>query len=124
MLLLLPDNGLYLFELRAMIYNDRPARYKDHSLTAYMAAITAEDLLTFMTTDYGLGSYRSEDLIIKLKYPPTPKNGTVWNRINILWVMPLYLVFAALPLYIFRGSYQWDSDSKVGKVFTKLLGKY
>lgn len=47
---------------------------------------------------------------------------TPLQRINRLWVFPLYFIFVAPYNYIVKGDSWTDSESKFGKFLSKLIG--
>lgn len=95
-------NKLYEHELRAKI-KEKDITYVDE-LVAYL---------------YGSECNDYQYKVIKL-WAEDPEQ-TIWNRLNELWVIPLFLIAAPFR-YVMFGDYKVNSESKLGKVLVYLLG--
>lgn len=63
------------------------------------------------------------EYIVRYRYDPYMKT-TPLNRINMLWVWPLYVVTVAPFLYVKNGHSGVKKESKLGRILTKLIGEY
>ena len=75
---------------------------------------TADEVLDFLLGDRD-GS-NSDYVVYKYKRD----TRSVLNRINMIWVMPLYL--CSLPFqWLFTGNIGFSRHSKIGKIMNKLV---
>ena len=66
-------------------------------------------------------NYDCPDMIIKYRWPD-PISSTILNRINALWVYPLFIIIIPFR-YVLFGNYKVDEDSKLYKILIALLGE-
>ncbi|EPS0409769.1 hypothetical protein ACVAPW_000914 [Shigella sonnei] len=57
------------------------------------------------------------------RYDPDVKTSPL-QRINLLWVWPLYMIIVAPIKFIVTGSTGTSKDSMMGRVLSKLVGNY
>ena len=53
----------------------------------------------------------------------TPQN-TIFQRLNRIWVYPLFLVLICPLKWILTGRFGFKASSKTGQLLTKLIGSY
>ena len=66
-----------------------------------------------------LFEHQFEDKLFSLvKYDPS--TSTIMNRVNLLWVYPLFLI-AALPVYLLKGTTGVSRDGRFGRIVHWLI---
>lgn len=82
---------------------------------------TKKDILDEIYGTYD-NDYRSDtDLVIKRKWI-TRSKITLMNRINRLWVFPLFILSVPFT-YLFFGQSKINEDSKIAKILVWLIGE-
>jgi len=79
-----------------------------------------------ITPDYEIMAFifnEENDFKLTDTYLPLPKT-TILNRLNSLWVYPLYLLTIAPVYYIIKGQTGVSRETKMGQILTYLLGEY
>lgn len=84
-------------------------------------SFTANDVLKHFFGDYN-NEYRSYSRYTLHQYTK-PRQSAV-QRLNILWVWPLYAALVAPIKWIITGSSGVKAESKAGKILSFLLGDY
>lgn len=51
------------------------------------------------------------------------KKKTWWNRLNCLWIIPIYVVFIGPLLWITTGNFGLHSTSKLGSWIERMIGE-
>lgn len=82
---------------------------------------TANDVLKYFFGDYN-NEYRSHSRYTLHRYSK-PEQSAV-QRLNILWVWPLYAVLVAPIKWVITGRSGVKAESKAGKILSWLLGSY
>lgn len=81
---------------------------------------TAKEVLDFL-----FGTYNDDyqhDYVVKRRFYTTGGKTTIINRLNCLWVYPVFILLIPFRFVLF-GSYQINEDSKLGMVLIKLIGE-
>jgi len=79
---------------------------------------TPGDVLDILFGTYEEGYY--SEYLVKDRYYEAPKT-TFMNRINTLWVYPLFVIIMPFR-YVLFGDSHVDEDSKFGWILTWLIG--
>jgi len=87
-------------------------------IESYGEGFTGEQVLTHLFGDYD-GWVNSDYKVYK--YDKTKK--TIINRINSLWVYPVYAVFIAPLKWVLTGHTGVESDTKLHSLLCWLLGE-
>ena len=82
---------------------------------------TANDVLTHFFGEIN-NDYRSYSRYTLRRY--VKPNQSVIQRVNILWVLPLYVVFFAPIKWVVTGSAGVRQESKTGRALLWLIGSY
>ena len=102
-----PSRKLYRHELKGLMV--------DKNCT------TADDLLNLLFLG-DAASREDTQLVVKYRYPDAVRS-TMINRINRLWVLPIFI--ALIPFrYVAFGDYTVNEHSRLGKILTFLLGDF
>ena len=85
--------------------------------------ITKENLLDLIPKDRFSDPEVDSDIYFTTTTDPWRKNKTIFNRVNMLWVYPLWLVLVGPVLWISTGKFGIEQTSKCGIIITKLIGE-
>lgn len=76
--------------------------------------------IIFGTTDDAYWGAESK-YVVKHRYGNRDKS-TVFNRINSLWVYPLFILIIAPLRWVMMGDHSVSEDSRLGKILIKIIG--
>lgn len=86
---------------------------------------TKEEILSLFPVSAIWDSWGETDSNLRLTVHPDPwkRKKAWWQRLNYLWVFPLYAVVVGPILWVVTGDFGVQPNSKFGKFLMKLVGE-
>jgi len=81
---------------------------------------SSSDVLNLLFGTYNDGYY--SEYVVKKRWGDTLESGSFFNRVNTLWVYPLFLILIPFR-YLMFGEFRINEDSRFGKVIIYLVGE-
>lgn len=88
-----------------------------------VSEISKEEILSIIPKNDFDREYDDSNLKFTSTYSRYENKKTWWQRLNHIWILPLWLVIVGPLHWLFTGKFGLEQSSKIGILVTKLTGE-